>query len=99
MVDYEPAAFVDFEADVLEPEAGGVGTAADGDEDDVGVQLGGEVWLDWRVLGWRRLAYCFFLAAFGCFDFDLDAVSAGVAAENFGVEFKFHALLGQDLLR
>lgn len=40
-VDYEPAFVVDFEADVFETETGGVGTAADGYEDDVGVELGG----------------------------------------------------------
>ena len=38
-VDDETAAGVGFEADVFEPEAGCVGTAADGNEDDVGVEL------------------------------------------------------------
>ena len=38
-VDYEAAFVVEFEADVFETEAGGVGAAADGYEDDVGVEL------------------------------------------------------------
>ena len=39
-VDDEAAFVVDFKADVLEAEAGGVRAAADGYEDDVGVELG-----------------------------------------------------------
>ena len=42
LVDYEAAFVVDVEADVFEPEAGGVGPAADGYEDDVCVQLGAQ---------------------------------------------------------
>lgn len=39
LVDYEAAFVVDFEANVFEAKAGGVGAAADGDEDDVCVEL------------------------------------------------------------
>ena len=39
LVDDESALVVGFEADVFEAEAGGVGPAADGDEDDVGFEL------------------------------------------------------------
>ena len=41
LVDYETAFVVDFEADVFETETGGVRTAPDGYEDDVGVKLRG----------------------------------------------------------
>ena len=41
LVDDEAAFVVDFEADVLEAEAGSIGAAADGDEDNVGVELMG----------------------------------------------------------
>ena len=39
LVDYEAAFGVDFQADVFESEAGGVGTAANSDEDDVCIEL------------------------------------------------------------
>ena len=39
-VDYEAAFVVDFEADVFEAKAGGVGAAANGYEDDICVELG-----------------------------------------------------------
>lgn len=42
LVDDDAAFVVDVEAGVLKPEAGGVRSAADGDEDDVGVELGVE---------------------------------------------------------
>jgi hypothetical protein len=38
-VDHDAAAVVGLDADVLEAEAGGVWAAADGDQDDVGVEL------------------------------------------------------------
>ena len=40
-VDYEAAFVVDFEADVFKAQAGGVRSATDGYEDDVGVELRG----------------------------------------------------------
>jgi len=43
LVDDEAAAVVGFDADVLETETGCVGAAADGDEDDVGFELGGKL--------------------------------------------------------
>lgn len=39
LVDYEAAFVVDFEANVFEAKAGGVWAAADGDEDDVCIEL------------------------------------------------------------
>ena len=46
LVDDEPAFVVDFEADVFEAEACGVGSAADSDEDDVCVELVGRLVVD-----------------------------------------------------
>ena len=54
-VDYEAAFVVDFEADVFETETGGVGAAADGYKNDVGVKLGG--WLARRLCTRRSDVY------------------------------------------
>jgi hypothetical protein len=39
LVDHEAATVVGLETDLLEPETGGVGTTADGDETDVSFEL------------------------------------------------------------
>lgn len=39
LVDYEAAFVVDFEADIFEAEASGVGAAANGDKDNVCIEL------------------------------------------------------------
>ena len=99
-VDDQAAAVVGFDADGVEVQAGGVGSSADGYEDDVCVEL-------CRVLlvvcglgkgrGEAELTVCVF-PSLDALNVKLDALAGGVAVRDFSVEHEFHALLAQRLL-
>ena len=70
LVDDQASAVVGFNADVFETEAGGVGASADGDENDVGFELGRL--LARRVFGVVGRTYDFLLAALSSLNVELD---------------------------
>jgi hypothetical protein len=97
LVDDDAAAVVGLETNVVQTETGGVGTATDGDENNVCVEL----WIVSVVIG-RETRRCWthslLLAALGSLDLDLDIGSAVITLDNLCVELELDALLGEGLL-
>lgn len=97
LVDDNAAAVVGLETDVLQTKTGGVGTATDGDEDDVCLELC-TVSVCVRA-GIRRMGtHSLLLAALGSLDLDLDVGSAVVTLNDLCVELELDALLAKSLL-
>ena len=95
-VDYKTAFVIDFEADVFETKASGIGTAPYGYKDNVGVELEDrsvDGILDSEEARFRARTYSFFLATFCSLNFDLDGLTAVITLENFCAQLEFHALL------
>lgn len=96
VVDDQAALVVGLDTNVLNAEAGGVRTTANGNENNICVDLELEVSSRMR-LGLAR-AYSLLLATLRSLDGNLDALAGSITARNLGASLEFDALLLEDLL-
>jgi hypothetical protein len=100
LVNDQAALLVRLKPNVFKPEAGGVGSAADGNKDDVRFELA-----DVKILVAIKCillvgaaTYRFLLAALGRLKFKLDTFPARITTKNLGVELPLDSLLPKYLL-